>query len=900
MHTIPSNRKWSLPVTLILGTGLALALLWLLSALRVPTRAPASPPNAQPAAQSLFPLPSSLSLLTGPHLNGELTVEVFHAGAWHPVGNPPYDQFLAERQLDLPALPLTGQVQVRITHAGDTAAHVDAALIDGHAPSGVGGTAEDAALALNKLAACDYDVIDVQGRTVVLTFDLQDPATALALTARIEPERIIKIPFQFPPENLYQEMSASSSFYTYILDSQPGALQIDGDLGDEGLTTAFFQEFCRTGTGHPSGDTYGWVRNDDRNLYVALDFVPDNTVDGDADYAKVYVNTPDGLRVFRVSVPEQQWGVPGFTYTGRAVYQHKTYEFKIPLAEIGLADPRPGDEIALAFAAYGTSGATPPPYPGPLDPTFGVGGVVTTMIGSAFGETYAESAALQPDGKIVVAGVSGSFSDANFALARYNGDGSLDPGFGVGGIVTTAISSAVDRAKAVAIQDDGKIVVAGYSTGRVVVARYTVTGTLDAGFGAGGLVTTVISDGQDSARDVAIQPDGKIVVAGDSAARVAVLRYNPDGTLDPGFGTAGIVTTSVGASSWGQGVALQDDGKIVVAGGSEKGTFQYAFTALRYNTDGSLDPGFGTGGVVTTTIDDDYGSDVLIQPDGKIVVAGTTETSGGSPEINFAAVRYTVTGTLDTGFGTGGVVTTNFGSPGAGVYDTANAVALQPDGKIVVTGDDQGAMGLVRYNADGSPDATFGTAGKVNLDFSLSTWDEGHDVLVQPDGKIVMVGQGASRFALARYERADFAISKSATPIVVQPGQMVTYTLVFHNSDAVTATDVFITDVLPVTFTVQGIVSTVTPLGSGAITDTGISPPYVWQVADLPPGARGAITLTGEITIPHGSGALQIIANRATIAAAGVPLDASASTSVARITIPRHLLYLPLVLRSAQ
>ncbi len=278
------------------------------------------------------------------------------------MGELAYDKYLTEGQLELAYPALSGPIWVRIGHTGDTAAHIDAALLNGIAPAQVYNAAEETELALKKLAAGDYDVIDAQGKSLVFSFNQTEVSKSskvspviLSLVARIEPKRITETPFQFPPANLFQTMSSASAFYTYAWDSQPGHLTIDGDLAGEQLGRPFFVEFSKTGTGHPSDYTYGWVRNDADALYVAIDFVPDNTMDGDKDYAKVYVNTPAGLRQFKASVPEQRWGQPGFVYTPRVVYQHKVYEFTILLSELGLTDLTPDDKIELAFAAYGTA-----------------------------------------------------------------------------------------------------------------------------------------------------------------------------------------------------------------------------------------------------------------------------------------------------------------------------------------------------------------------------------------------------------------------------------------------------------------------------------------------------------------------------------------------------------------
>jgi uncharacterized delta-60 repeat protein len=298
---------------------------------------------------------------------------------------------------------------------------------------------------------------------------------------------------------------------------------------------------------------------------------------------------------------------------------------------------------------------------------FGTTGIVTTPIGS--GNAVANALGIQSDGKIVAAGYSLLSGTENvFTLVRYNTNGSLDAGFGIGGIVTTPIGSGSvnDQADALGIQSDGKIVVTGYSYNgtkyNFALVRYNTNGSLDAGFGIGGIVTTSIGSGSiidDKAHALVIQSDGKIVVAGSSYDNTsskynfALVRYNTDGSLDTsgtlgiGFGTTGIVTTSIGTviptilgSGWDYAYALgiQSDKKILAAGSSNNGS-NYDFALVRYNTDGSLDTGFGTGGKVTTPIgsSDDFALALGIQPNGRIVAAGYSLIGS---ENDFALVRY--------------------------------------------------------------------------------------------------------------------------------------------------------------------------------------------------------------------------------------------------------------------
>ena len=353
-----------------------------------------------------------------------------------------------------------------------------------------------------------------------------------------------------------------------------------------------------------------------------------------------------------------------------------------------------------------------------------------------FGTSGADAlgVAVQPDGKIVAVGyASSSAGSSDFAVARYNADGSLDTAFGDAGTVTTSFGGAA-AAKGVVVQPDGKIVVAGagsYADGSIAIARYNTDGSLDASFGGGaGKVTAVFSTGAGSAYGVALQADGKIVIAGPDnyfgggyAHDFGVARFNTDGSLDASFGVSGEATTSFGNfDNTATCVAIQGGGKIVVAGYTGvEGAFDFA--VARYNPDGSLDAGFNGSGMQTTDFGGrDVASSVALQPEGKIVVAGDTNVNGSA----FALARYNANGSLDASFGGAGAVTTHVSSA---ISDSEGAfgVAVQADGKIVAVGTAYDAaansndFALVRYGnshatsadltatidwGDGSPTAT--------------------------------------------------------------------------------------------------------------------------------------------------------------------------------------------------
>ncbi|MFN9753578.1 MAG: Ig-like domain-containing protein, partial [Planctomycetota bacterium] len=225
------------------------------------------------------------------------------------------------------------------------------------------------------------------------------------------------------------------------------------------------------------------------------------------------------------------------------------------------------------------------------------------------------------------------------------------------GSITTGIGTGADQGRSLTVQPDGKILVGGYATiGTNIdfaVARYNPDGSLDTSFGSGGVVTTPIGTGTDSGRSITLQADGKILVGGlsnnGSNDDFALIRYNVDGSLDTSFGTGGKVTTAVGTSTdQGRSVTVQPDGKILVGGYSLVGGVD-DFALVRYNANGSLDTSFGTGGKLTTAIGSglDFGTSVIVQPDGKIVIGGYSITGN----YDFAMIRYDANGSLDTGFG---------------------------------------------------------------------------------------------------------------------------------------------------------------------------------------------------------------------------------------------------------
>lgn len=401
--------------------------------------------------------------------------------------------------------------------------------------------------------------------------------------------------------------------------------------------------------------------------------------------------------------------------------------------------------------------------PGTPDSSFSKDGKVFTHVGN---KAAGNSVALQADGKIVVAGSS----DGNFALARYKKNGLPDLSFGVGGKVITSFGNT-SSANAAAIQTDGKIVVCGnvfngsyYDFG---VARYKQNGTLDSSFGVNGKTTVDFEGNNDYANAMVIQPDEKIIVAGDAfetngeLSKVALVRYKADGTIDNSFGTHGKVAVHVHPYGFddGNAVAIQSDGKIMISGTSFTDS-GLDFALIRFGKNGNVDSSFGINGrVFTDFFGLDYGMAMALLPDGKIIVAG--HTNGASTE-NFALAKYNKNGSPDSSFGTAGKATTDFG-----FYDYGYSVAIQSDRKIVVAGySDNGTnsdFAIARYKANGSPDNSFGSSGKILQDFKR-TDDKASSVVIQTDGKIVVAGTSNDRFVVARYN-GDAALNNSNSDI---------------------------------------------------------------------------------------------------------------------------------------
>ena len=404
------------------------------------------------------------------------------------------------------------------------------------------------------------------------------------------------------------------------------------------------------------------------------------------------------------------------------------------------------------------------------DQTFGPNKTIVVTPTDPALNNFAAALAIQADSKIVVGGSNGLAGQGEIALIRYNSDGSIDSAFGIGGIVTTPLAApASATSMAIEPSPSNKIVVAaltitpGTNVTSVTLLRYNPDGSLDTtGFASPqGSVNAAIGPGlPGDTCALVLQSDGKILAVGAAQDGTVVLyRYDSAGVPDPAFGTNGKATVTLGANASVQlartpAIALQSDGRIIVAARSSDDQ-----AVMRFNADGTLDTGFGpvgAKGIVITDIGSsvNWANAVAIQDASaspantdKIVVAGHTNVTQNTSDISL--VRYTKDGVLDTsgvagtGFGTTGIVTTDIN----GQFDNAFAVVLQDitgdEPKILVSGNTGGHTVVLRYNKDGSTDATFGSAGIGQVSPPVvgpSTFASGNAIAIQPGFGIVITG----------------------------------------------------------------------------------------------------------------------------------------------------------------
>lgn len=389
------------------------------------------------------------------------------------------------------------------------------------------------------------------------------------------------------------------------------------------------------------------------------------------------------------------------------------------------------------------------------DPTFGVDGKVATSFGA---DTFDEirDLALDPNGAIIAVGPANerinNGSRQGFGVARYLPDGSADLSFSGDGRTITYLTMQRDSAYAVAAQPDGRIVVGGQASieykSRFALARYNVDGTLDETFGANGTVLTSLNGDESLILDLALQPDGRIVVAGRTRtvydSDVALARYTADGALDRSFSGDGIEVTQVGAASTGA-IALEilPDGKLLVAAAGYSSP--HSIYLLRYLQDGSLDAEFGEGGTVAV----DTGgpatlNDMALQRDGKVLLAGMRPSG-------FGVTRTGADGAVDTAFGNGGAAI-------ASMLNGVTHVVQDSGGNVLVAGrylaGDGSEFAVARFKPNGALDTTFGDNGAARVSWAAGEQSVPWTMAADAKGRILLGGATGvgtrSDFGLAR------------------------------------------------------------------------------------------------------------------------------------------------------
>ena len=378
---------------------------------------------------------------------------------------------------------------------------------------------------------------------------------------------------------------------------------------------------------------------------------------------------------------------------------------------------------------------------GTLDSSFNKDGIINKPEGRAY------AVAVQPDGKIIAGGSS-------FTLVRYTTAGYIDKSFGVNGIAT-AFSSSDAIVSSFVIKPSGKIIAAGTDGKNFAIAKFNADGTLDSSFGNKGTVSTNFLGAFDEAYSVAVQPDNKIVAAGlatdpqgSDLSRIAVARYNPDGSLDSSFNYDGKVSKHAPGNGFDgcQSIILQPGGKIVCVGNSYPFSTRYDFTLVRFKSNGEIDSSFGTDGFTISDffVDWDLAAAAAVQSDGKIVVAGQTYSLTGDYKLILA--RYTKNGKLDSSFGTNGSVITNFNTS----FAIGNGIAIQDDDKILIAANvDDFNFAVARFTKNGKIDNSFNNNGYVAVDLGSNQF--AYALTIQANGKIVAAGTANGNFVVARF-----------------------------------------------------------------------------------------------------------------------------------------------------
>ncbi|HEX5036336.1 MAG TPA: hypothetical protein VFX30_04185 [bacterium] len=507
----------------------------------------------------------------------------------------------------------------------------------------------------------------------------------------------------------------------------------------------------------------------------------------------------------------------------------------------------------------------PPAFaaPGDLDPAFGDGGILRLELADF---SNADTAFPLPSGRILAGGAIGETGQGgtrDFLLMHTTTDGVLDAAFGTDGVVADSIlDPGPEELTRLLVQPDGKIVGVGFGmdglTFENIVARYNTDGTRDSNFGEDGVIFP--SPGF----AIALDQDGNILIGNNGAAdEFTVTRYTPEGVLDAGFGVGGTVASKVGpASTVGlRALGVDAEGRIVAVSKADD-----VDAVVRLLADGSPDTDFGTGGFTFNFCnDDDSPSDFGFQSDGRIVVVASTRVGGNN---RLCLLRFTAEGGVDNDFDADGKVISDI--PGV-TKETPAGLDIMKDDRIVVGGEVDAAGGdsaffAARYEANGTPDATFSGDGFAFVDVTPGDTDFGADVAVLNDGRVIVPGASIREGSVGLFDATlvvfqgdltDLSLSvlASRTEATVGDGAPVTFTVTAVNNGPLAAHGVQVVDSVPSVLTVTSASSTHGACSSGpkVVCDLGILEPSedATVIVNATPSSAGsavnAISVSGQI-----------------------------------------------------
>jgi len=387
------------------------------------------------------------------------------------------------------------------------------------------------------------------------------------------------------------------------------------------------------------------------------------------------------------------------------------------------------------------------------DPLFGNGGIVSMDFSGSGNNDHINSVVVDASGDIIAGGYTKDGTLARFAIARYTSDGILDTSFGIEGKISMDFGGTGDTSEinSMALDKNGNIVAGGFGDSKIAIARYTPAGVLDTSFSSDGKVSVDFGGATSRIFSLAVSDNDDIIAGGYAADNFALVRCKPDGTSDPSFGSGGVVSTDFdGHRARIYSLALDTSGNIMAGGyTTTNDDKERLFAVARYSPAGALDTSFGLNGKVSMDLGtNSYGiTSITLDEMGRILIGGSLR--GNTGRYRFAVARCTADGAMDGTFGTGGIVSTDLGGDGDSDYITS--LAIDEDGRIIAGGyTNNNDFAVTRYTADGKPDMTFGPGGFVSTDFG-GTYDHMTSMALVQSGDIIAGGFSTGNFALVKY-----------------------------------------------------------------------------------------------------------------------------------------------------